>query len=133
MAKIPTMDEMAKQLAEKTLDEVYYNDKSLREWMKIIASEDAISRKAVLEWIKGSLEQYANTYSNDMLNMWMLFEEQIKALPPIQPHVYQWIEHIDRDDYDDSEELWYECPCCNGKHYRDSKYCPDCGAKMEVE
>lgn len=48
MAKIPTYEEIAKKVAEKALDEFLYEGKSIREWIKIIASEDAISRKAVM-------------------------------------------------------------------------------------
>lgn len=40
MAKILTMDEMAKQLAQEALDNFLYDGKSLREWMRIIASKE---------------------------------------------------------------------------------------------
>ena len=130
MGKIPTMDEMAKQLSEKALDNFLCDGKTLREWMKIITSEDAISRKAVLEWIKGSLEQYANIYSNDMLNMWMLFEEQIKAMPPVTPTCKKghWISIYGN----------VKCSVCgNIKDGRSvgkaTHYCDFCGAEMESE
>ena len=51
MAKFPTHEEMAKNIAEKALDEFLYDGKSIREWMQIIASEDCISRQAVLDEI----------------------------------------------------------------------------------
>lgn len=52
MAKFPTYEEMGKNVAEKALDEFLYDGKSIREWMQNIASEDAISRQAVLSKIK---------------------------------------------------------------------------------
>ena len=52
MAKFPTYEEMGKKVAEKALDEFLYDGKSIREWMQIIASEDAISRKAVLNTLE---------------------------------------------------------------------------------
>jgi hypothetical protein len=94
------------------------------------SSEDAVSRKTILEWVKESLEQYANTYSNDMLNMWMLFEEQIKALPSVTPtrKKGKWIDgHCS------------ECGCDVPAYMNDwkwikdmdAKFCPICGAEME--
>ncbi len=47
--KFPTYEEMGQKVAEKALDEFLYNGKSIREWMQIIASEDAISRQAIKE------------------------------------------------------------------------------------
>ena len=38
--KIQTMDEMAKNVAERALDEIEYNGKTLREWVKIILATD---------------------------------------------------------------------------------------------
>lgn len=57
MAKIDacefsTYEEMGKKVAEKALDEFLYNGKTIREWMQIIASEDAISRQEALASIK---------------------------------------------------------------------------------
>lgn len=48
---------------KKALDEILYQGKSIREWMQIIASEDYISRQAVLEqincWIGSGEYRYA--------------------------------------------------------------------------
>ena len=38
--KFPTMDEFAKNVAEKALDEYEYNGKTLREWVEIILGTD---------------------------------------------------------------------------------------------
>jgi hypothetical protein len=45
MSKIPTFDEMAKDLAKKALDEFLYKGKTLREWVEIIISYDWVSIK----------------------------------------------------------------------------------------
>lgn len=42
----------------------------------------------------------------------------------------QWIERVERDDWDDYEEVWYECDQCHVGSERVSNYCPACGAKM---
>ena len=40
MAKFPTIEEMAQNVAEKALDEYEYNGKTLRQWVEIIAATD---------------------------------------------------------------------------------------------
>ncbi len=50
--KFPTMEEFAKDVAEKALDEYKYKGKTLRQWIEIIfatASADTISRRAAIE------------------------------------------------------------------------------------
>jgi len=122
MSKIPTMDEMAKQLAEKALDEVYYKDKSIREWMKIIASEDAISKAEVIKLI----DKHTNddgTLDDDITCI-------LEKLPPIQPKVKvgHWIPTYGN----------VKCSVCgNVKDSRNvgkaTHYCDFCGAKIESE
>ena len=45
MAEFPTYEQMAKNVAEKALDEFLYDGKSIREWMKIIAEQEKKSGK----------------------------------------------------------------------------------------
>ena len=40
MAKFPTIEEMAQNVAEKALDGIEYEGKTLREWVKIILATD---------------------------------------------------------------------------------------------
>ncbi len=47
--KFPTMEEFGKRAAEYALDEYVYEGKTIREWIKIIAQEDCISRTEVLK------------------------------------------------------------------------------------
>ena len=59
--RFPTYEEMAKDVAEKALDEYVYQGKTLREWIQIILEsqdEDCISRKEVL--IKDLSERVEN-------------------------------------------------------------------------
>lgn len=72
MAKFLTYEEMGKKIAEKALDEVLYDGRSIREWVQIIASEDAISRKAVIEIIE------KEEFKGDALS-------EIEKLSPVAP------------------------------------------------
>ncbi len=38
--EFPTYEQMAKDVAEKALDEILYDGKSIREWMKIIIEQE---------------------------------------------------------------------------------------------
>ena len=51
-----------------------------------------------------------------------------------EPKTGHWIERIERDDWNDYEEVWYECNQCHLVSERASNYCPNCRIKMqEVE
>lgn len=139
MAKFPTYEDMSKKVAEKALDEFLYDGKSIREWMQIIASEDAISRQEVLEqmncWIGSGEYRYTN--ATDYLRT------RIKSLSPVTPKqkIGHWIyDEICSDWYD----TVYKCSCCERRIsftrayktedeeddvYRNYPYC-HCGAKM---
>lgn len=56
MAKLPTYEQMAKDVAEIALDEYMIEGKTLREWIKVIAEQepcdDCISRKDTIDWLK---------------------------------------------------------------------------------
>lgn len=136
MAKFPTYEDMSKKVAEKALDEFLYDGKSIREWMQIIASEDAISRQEVLEqmncWIGSGEYRYTN--ATDYLR------KRINSLSPVAPKqkIGHWV-------YDEVCSDWcdtvYKCSCCGRRVsftrayeteddvYRNYPYC-HCGAKM---
>lgn len=113
MAKIPTYEEIAKKVAEKALDEFLYEGKSIREWIKIIASEDAISRQAVIDALNKT-----SGIRGDAL-------KALYDLPPVtpRPKTGHWI-------FDEVLDRHYYCSECKsmGVDYWD--YCPNCGAKM---
>lgn len=54
--EFPTKDEFAKEVAEKALDEILYEGKTVREWVEIIVKqqpcEDCISRADILDAIE---------------------------------------------------------------------------------
>lgn len=66
--KFPTYEEMARDVAEKALDEYEYNGKTLREWVEIIAATDinvgtkdgadCISRQAACEYCHEDSDGY---------------------------------------------------------------------------
>ena len=94
-------------------------------------SDDAISRQAVLDRIKESIETYHNQYTTDMLNMWGLFTQFIKEMPPVnpQPKTGHWIDIMVGDmpaQACDQCNTFYPLAYTGGGH----NYCPNCGAKM---
>lgn len=46
-----------------------------------------------------------------------------------EPKTGHWISHYDED----AKEGWYECDRCHTERAFNTKFCPDCGAKMESE
>ena len=88
---------------------------------------DAISRQAVLDRIRESIETYHNQYTTDMLNMWGLFTQFIKEMPPVnpQPKTGHWT-------HDGSH--WknrFICSECGYKLFDEpTNYCPNCGCRM---
>ncbi len=71
--------------------------------------EDAISRQAVLDRIIESIETYHNQYTTDMLNMWGLFTQFIKEMPPVKPQEQKtgWIPVSERLPEDGRPVLIY--------------------------
>lgn len=127
--------------AETLLDEAY---KEMIEALEIAIkaleqqpSEDAVSREAIRQLICRNNDKYG--YSDRMHEL----TEEIFALPSVQPQpkIGKWI-------ITDKEHgrIWH-CHCSNCKKdpqdcvggtenwwlVRLPDYCPDCGAKMEVE
>lgn len=76
MAEFPKYEEMCKNVAEKALDEFLYDGKSIREWMQIIASSDAISRTEVKRIVDFYKEQTDGIYR---------INESIDNLSPVTP------------------------------------------------
>lgn len=139
MTKFSTYEEMGKKVAEKALDEFLYNGKSIREWMQIITSEDAVSRQAVDELSK-ELVHTTKDKADFLCNFW----ERLQKLPPITPQskTGHWGRKIKVDTYDiEGVKTWgIKCQCdkCDFstivvEDFGYYKYCPNCGAKMEGE
>ena len=82
MAKFPTYEEMAKIVAEKALDDFCYEGKTIREWIQIIAEQDAISRKDTLKAIIKHLGIRSEKY---LLEAERSIYKVIQKMPPINP------------------------------------------------
>ncbi len=99
--------------------------------------EDCISRKAVLEYIEGSEAELGHSTENELVC------QDIKEFPPVTPQPkigkWEWVQ------YDCNPKIgnWHCSECrsivieCVSKKEKGSiplyRYCPQCGAKMEVE
>lgn len=130
MAKFPIYEELVKNIAEEALNEFLYDGKSIREWMRIIASEDCISRQAVLEYIEGSEADLGHSSENELVCQYF------KELPPVapKPKTGRWIVDVDRWGDIVTTVNGYRCSECNAFDTDKDNYCPNCGTKMqEVE
>lgn len=92
MAKFPTYEEMAKIVAEKALDDFCYEGKTIREWIQIIAEQDAISRKDTLKAIIKHLGIRSEKY---LLEAERSIYKVIQKMPPINPQP-KWIHVSER-------------------------------------
>ena len=131
MAEI-NIDKMAQNVAEKALDEILYQGKSIREWMQIIASEDCISRQVVLDLPRIKTHNVWGNIIKESVDV-----EDVKQLPPVtaEPKTGHWIKYgIQR-----CGEQHYKCTSCGyyinfgqwGELYtKEFKYCPNCGCRM---
>lgn len=105
---------------------------ALHEIKKIEPCEDAISRQA-------AIDACLNGWNKDYKEI----VEEIRTLPPVKPQPktgqWEWVQY----DYNPKLGNWHcsECRCvvveCVDKNEKGGiplyKYCPQCGAKMEVE
>jgi hypothetical protein len=94
--------------------------------------EDCISRQAVLDIINFEDEWLhdANSHNADTKIAFSGLESRVKELPSVtpQPNTGHW---IDVEGLDSA--LWHNCSECGETEFYATDYCPNCGAKMEVE
>lgn len=132
--EFPTIDKFAKEVAEKALDEITYEGKTIREWAEIITKQqpcdDCISREEVIDLV-----------ADYDLNMDQVVKG-IHALPSItpQPKVGEWIDCykempiFNAGGFTETKHVGWTCSCCKENNFWiKSDYCPNCGAKMEGE
>ena len=92
-------------------------------------SDDSVSR-AEITYELNRLGRNAFKDDTDYDNFFAF----VDSLPPVTPthKVGKWIYHFERDDYNDYENEYYECPFCHDlggdKYYH---YCPVCGNKVK--
>ena len=139
MAKFPTIEEMAQNVAEKALDEVEYNGKTIRQWIEIIsASEhstnlaslgtDCISRQSAIDVLRDYLVG-KRCPDDGTLTCRLIENEVINKLPLIQLRTGKWIDTGSNEEWYARE---YKCSECGDTMLGDANFCPNCGAKMEV-
>lgn len=91
--------------------------------------EDAISRQAVLDAIEddnrnGHYSCFASNYDAQC------FKGVIGELPSVNPQEPQsgyWQKHTDA-----SGNSWHACPACGHIAYTLTRFCPDCGTRLEA-
>lgn len=158
MAKFPTIEEMAQNVAEKALDEYEYKGKTLREWVEIIAASELgtnlaevgtdatdinvgelISRQAAIDAIGEKSDeiyktkQKGATYPHDDFFQGMAYaEDVVKQLPSAEPKRIrgQWI--TDKQGFVTWSAICNKCGARTQMFDGYYNFCPNCGAKMEV-
>lgn len=85
-----------------------------------------MTREEAINAIKEHIDTYPIIVEIEALEM------AIKALEH-ESKTGNWIERIERDEYNDYEEKWFECDQCHIDAERPYNYCPNCGARMDGE
>lgn len=144
------VNKLAKEVAEKVLDEITYEGKTIREWAEILVKqqpcEDCISRDSLNDAISeltywhyedGRLVVGGDGRSNTVYKVDDV-TRLVHVLPSVTPQRPEgrWIEVL--ENRNEFGSTWhYECSECRAKSYKGfeplERYCPNCGAKMEVE
>ena len=144
--EFPTIEEFAKDVAEKALDEYEYKGKTLRQWVEIIAATDTnvgtkdgtnlaevgtdcISRQQAIDIAKEltiTIEGY-EMHNQAVMN----YCAEIMRLQPIQPEPKRgkWIRdghHIRCDQCG-----MYMCDTDREGDRIPTEFCSSCGAKMD--
>lgn len=144
MAKLPTFEEMAQEVARLAVDECEYEGKTLREWIEIIKAQHGTNLAEVgtnlARTVKGfpidadllmlKVEEEYGFRARDRL--YEIIRNMPKyELPSAQPKRGKWKNIVDGIEY-----TWGTCDTC-GAHipmpYKYYEYCPHCGTKNEVK
>lgn len=89
--------------------------------------DDTIYRQTAIDAMKELCENYTRTTSTKHPHIDFIIEE-LEALPSAQ-RIGRWI--VDKDS---TGCMYGKCTSCGMKQYAGrTKFCPNCGAKMEVE
>ena len=130
--KFPTYEEMARNVAEKALDEYVYEGKTIREWVRMILNaescEDAISRQkaAIIQALKDNFIDPEDAGLTIKGEYW-LAREVLAIIEGTEPKTGQWI-YKQYGGY--PEQGNYHCSECDKIDNHIPTYCPNCGAKM---
>lgn len=130
MAKFPTYEEMAKNVAEKALDEFLYDGKSIREWMQIIASEDCINRTDAINVMSNAIKRIFPEHRD-------IAEKTMNKLPSVTSHESKTVLYSG-DGYADGYMVYDfgRCPACGWQFEEGDKdwqepYCCHCGQRLD--
>ena len=97
-------------------------------------NDDCVSRKTVIDAVENTIAKYIPTFIGQYEKIPLELAKAIMDVTPVTPTRKQgkWIYHFERDDYNDYENEYYECPFCHDlggdKYYH---YCPVCGNKVK--
>ena len=145
--KFPTIDKFAKEVAEKALDEITYEGKTIREWAELLVKqqpcEDCISREEVRRILGNEVFELMKLHTvnpednpkadamaygvNWSLNTLM----ELTSVIPERPKG-EWIEY----EVDVAPHPLHCSLCGFSNHHISNRYmrefrrCPDCGADM---
>jgi len=90
---------------------------------------DADALKKVLE---NSFEQFGDTYSSDMLDMFGLFNHLIDNTPTVEQPTGEWINIETSVNGHDGQAECNLCGCIVHNNFTKAvNLCPKCGAKMK--
>jgi hypothetical protein len=98
-------------------------------------SADCISRAKALEMLGDEPENWTDTEKEiQEVNNYRWFKSILEELPPVTPQqrVGKWIQTKDDCDGVNFYDFSFECSKCGREQSFKSNYCPNCGAKMEV-
>ena len=142
--EFPTIEEFAKDVAEKALDEYEYKGKTLRQWVEIIAATDTnvgtkdgtnlaevgtdcISRQQAIDIAKDltiTVEGY-EMHNQAVMN----YCADIMQLPPIQPKRGRW-HYSDGKPARIGLSFGVVCDQCGTESEYCTNFCGECGADM---
>jgi hypothetical protein len=115
----------------------------ISDWLEQEPCGDCISRESIKQKLQEHHDFFVNAYggfSNLPQNDKSRVDEITNCIamvvnePPVTPQKRgKWIEHIERDDYNDYEEVWYKCDKCQRDADTNYNYCPNCGCLMKGE
>lgn len=93
-----------------------------------------IDRELIIKAIRNEDKDVMADYGEEYGTEWRFSEEKIIEIimkvpaADVTPVVHgEWL-CVETDD-----EQFFLCSVCNNKEYWESNYCPNCGAKMDVE
>lgn len=129
--EFPTIDKFAKEVAEKALDEITYEGKTVREWVEIIVKQQQ-NDSNISDPCDGCRYELNSTNGNPCYSCgkYKLTEQQPSVYP--ERPKGEWIEY----EVDVAPHPLHCSLCGFSNHHISNRYmrefrrCPDCGADM---